>query len=57
MHLIELLVVAAETFQDHFVHTFVQLTALHVKLMEEGRYEEAGKVLEMSLGVLRYLGE
>jgi hypothetical protein len=46
-----------EAFQEHFAHTFVQLTALHEKLMEEGKYEEAGKVLEMSLGVVRYLGE
>ncbi len=48
---------ATEAFQEHFAHTFVQLTALHEKLMEEGKYEEAGKVLEMSLGVVRYLGE
>ncbi len=48
---------ATEAFQEHFSHTFVQLTALHEKLMDEGKYEEAGKVLEMSLGVVRYLGE
>ena len=46
-----------QAFQEHFAHTFVQLTALHEKLMDEGKYEEAGKVLEMSLGVVRYLGE
>lgn len=46
---------ATEAFQEHFSHTFVQLTALHEKLMDEGKYEEAGKVLEMSLGVVRYL--
>ncbi len=45
-----------EAFQEHFAHTFVQLTALHEKLMEEGKYEEAGKVLEMSLGVGKWLG-
>lgn len=45
-----------ETFQEHFSHTFVQLTALHEKLMEEEKYEEAAKVLEMSLGVGRFLG-
>lgn len=44
-------------FQEHFSHIFTQLTALHEKMMEEGKYEEAGKVLEMSLGVGRYLGE
>lgn len=44
-------------FQEHFSHTFVQLMALHEKLMDEGKYEEAGKVLEMSLGVVKYLGE
>lgn len=43
-----------EAFQEHFAHTFVQLTALHEKLMDEGKYEEAGKVLEMSLGVGRW---
>ena len=48
---------ADQAFQEHFSHTFVQLTALHEKLMDEGKYEEAGKVLEMSLGVVRYLGE
>ena len=48
---------ADQAFQEHFAHTFVQLTALHEKLMDEGKYEEAGKVLEMSLGVVRYLGE
>jgi hypothetical protein len=48
---------ADQAFQEHFAHTFVQLTALHEKLIDEGRYEEAGKVLEMSLGVVRYLGE
>jgi hypothetical protein len=47
---------ATEAFQEHFAHTFVQLTALHEKLMDEGKYEAAGKVLEMSLGVVRYLG-
>jgi hypothetical protein len=46
-----------EAFQEHFSHTFVQLTALHEKLMEEEKYEEAGKVLEMSLGIGRWLGE
>lgn len=46
-----------QAFQEHFSHTFVQLTALHEKLMDEGKYEEAGKVLEMSLGVVRWLGE
>ena len=46
-----------EAFQEHFSHTFVQLTALHEKLLDEGKYAEAGKVLEMSLGVVRYLGE
>lgn len=46
-----------EAFQEHFAHTFVQLTALHEKLMEEEKYEEAAKVLEMSLGVGRWLGE
>ena len=46
-----------QAFQEHFSHTFVQLTALHEKLIDEGKYEEAGKVLEMSLGVVRYLGE
>lgn len=44
-----------EAFQEHFAHTFVQLTALHEKLMEEEKYEEAAKVLEMSLGVGRWL--
>ncbi len=48
---------ADQAFQEHFSHTFVQLTALHEKLMDEGKYEEAGKVLEMSLGVVRWLGE
>ena len=48
---------ADQPFQEHFSHTFVQLTALHEKLMEEGKYAEAGKVLEMSLGVGRWLGE
>ena len=48
---------ADQAFQEHFAHTFVQLTALHEKLMDEGKYAEAGKVLEMSLGVVRYLGE
>ena len=48
---------AEQAFQEHFAHTFVQLTALHEKLIDEGKYEEAGKVLEMSLGVVRYLGE
>ena len=47
---------ATEAFQEHFSHTFVQLTALHEKLMNEGKYEEAGKVLEMSLGVGEWLG-
>jgi hypothetical protein len=46
-----------EAFQEHFSHTFVQLTALHEKLMDEEKYEEAAKVLEMSLGVGRWLGE
>ena len=46
---------ATEAFQEHFAHTFVQLTALHEKLMDEGKYAEAGKVLEMSLGVVRWL--
>jgi hypothetical protein len=45
-----------EAFQEHFSHTFVQLTALHEKLMEEEKYEQAAKVLEMSLGVVRFLG-
>ena len=47
---------ADQAFQEHFAHTFVQLTALHEKLIDEGKYAEAGKVLEMSLGVVRYLG-
>jgi len=50
-------IAAQEAFQEHFAHTFVQLTALHEKLMEEGKYEEAGKVLEMSLAVGKWLGE
>jgi len=49
-------IAAQEAFQEHFAHTFVQLTALHEKLMEEGKYDEAGKVLEMSLGVGKWLG-
>ena len=49
-------IAAQEAFQEHFSHTFVQLTALHEKLMDEGKYEEAGKVLEMSLGVGKWLG-
>jgi hypothetical protein len=44
-------------FQEHFSHIFTQLTALHEKLMEEEKYEEAGKVLEMSLRVGKWLGE
>lgn len=43
-------------FQEHFSHIFTQLTALYEKMMEEEKYEEAAKVLEMSLGVGRYLG-
>jgi hypothetical protein len=46
---------AKEAFQEHFSHTFVQLTALHEKLMEEGKYEEAGKVLEQCLTVSAYI--
>lgn len=48
---------ANHRLDKHHAHTFVQLTALHEKLMDEGKYAEAGKVLEMSLGVVRYLGE
>jgi len=50
-------IAAQDAFQEHFSHTFVQLTALHEKLMEEGKYEEAAKVLEMSLGVGKWLGD
>ena len=48
---------ADEAFKEHFAHTFVQLTALHEKLIDEGKFEEASKVLEQSLGVVRYLGK
>lgn len=42
-------------FQEHFSHTFVQLTALHEKLMEEERFIEAKNVMDQCMSVAVYI--
>ena len=44
-------IAAQEAFHEHFSHTFVQLTALHEKLMEEERFIEAKNVMDQCMSV------
>ena len=46
---------ADQAFQEHFAHTFVQLTALHEKLMEEERFIEAKNVMDQCMSVAVYI--
>ena len=46
---------ADQAFQEHFSHTFVQLTALHEKLMEEERFIEAKNVMDQCMSVAVYI--